>query len=182
MPGIPTVFLDRDGIINRSVIRDGKPYPPASVDELEIIPDAIHSLQLLASAGYLLIGVTNQPDVARGSQSLEAVEAINAAILNELPVKEIFTCYHDDKDDCSCRKPKPGLILKGAEKYGSDMEKSWMVGDRWKDISAGKNAGLRTVLVEYNYDEKYCGPVADHVIYTMSDLAAVILDIQKGNK
>lgn len=172
---VPAVFLDRDGVINRSVVRDGKPYPPASLEELELIPGAIDSLKKLAEAGYLLIGVTNQPDVARGSQSLEMVEAINSHIKMKLPVTAIFTCYHDNQDDCPCRKPKPGLILQGAQEYGVDLTKSWMVGDRWKDISAGQAAGLHTVFVDYHYIETYNGPPAEFVIEDMAALAGIIL-------
>lgn len=175
MPGLPAVFLDRDGVINRSVVRDGKPHPPASLDELEILPGAVHSLKQLASAGYILIGVTNQPDVARGTQTRKAVEAINAHILSELPVIEIFTCYHDNQDDCPCRKPKPGLILQGAKKYDVDLTKSWMVGDRWKDISAGQAAGLKTVFIDYHYNESYNGPSADFIAEDMASLAEIIL-------
>jgi D-glycero-D-manno-heptose 1,7-bisphosphate phosphatase len=175
MPSLPAVFLDRDGVINRSVVRNGKPYPPASLDEFEILPGAVHSLKLIAAAGYLLIGVTNQPDVARGAQTREAVEAINTRIVKELPVTEIFTCYHDNRDNCACRKPKPGLILQGAEKYGTDMTRSWMVGDRWKDISAGQAAELRTVFVDYHYNEIYSGPSADFIIEDMATLAEIIL-------
>lgn len=175
MPGRPAVFLDRDGVINRSVVRDGKPYPPASLDELEILPGAVHSLKQLASAGYLLIGVTNQPDVARGTQTRKAVEAINTRILSELPVTEIFTCYHDNQDDCPCRKPKPGLIFQGAEKYGVDLAKSWMVGDRWKDIAAGQAAGLKTVFIDYHYNETYNGPSADFIAEDVAVLAKIIL-------
>jgi D-glycero-D-manno-heptose 1,7-bisphosphate phosphatase len=173
--GVPAVFLDRDGVINRSVVRDGKPYPPASLEELELIPGAIDSLRKLADAGYLLISVTNQPDVARGSQSREAVEAINSYIKAQLPVSAIFTCYHDNKDNCPCRKPKPGLILQGAQEYDVDLAKSWMVGDRWKDISAGQAAGLRTVFVDYHYKETYSGSPAEFVIEDMAALAEIIL-------
>lgn len=175
MPSVPAVFLDRDGIINHSVVRDGAPYPPTSLDELEIISGAMISLKKLADAGYVLIGVTNQPDVSRGTQSREAVEEINAYIKAKLPVTAIFTCYHDDKDNCSCRKPKPGLILDAAREYNVDLAKSWMVGDRWKDISAGQGAGLRTVFVDYHYDEIYNGLPAEFVIEDMSTLADIIL-------
>lgn len=175
IPGIAAVFLDRDGILNRPIVRDGRPYPPASLDEVEILPGVVHSLQQLASAGYLLIGVTNQPDVVRAAQTREAVEAINSHILSELPVTEIFTCFHDNQDNCLCRKPKPGLILQGANKYGVDLMKSWMVGDRWKDISAGQAVGLRTVFVNYNYNETYSGPFADFIIEDLTSLAEIIL-------
>lgn len=179
MPGVAAIFLDRDGIINRSMVRGGKPYPPASLDELDFIPGAVDSLNKLAKAGYLLIGVTNQPDVARGTQTRETVEAINSHIKKELPVTEIFTCYHDNKDNCPCRKPKPGLILQGGHKYDVDFTKSWMVGDRWKDISAGQAAGLRTVLVDYHYNETYSGPPAEFIIKDMAALAEIILNSQK---
>ena len=121
MAGSPAVFLDRDGIINRAIIREGKPYPPAQLAEVEILQGAITSLQRLADSGYVLIGITNQPDVARGTQSRQMVESINSLLQSRLPVREIFVCYHDNLDDCDCRKPKPGLILQAAQKYGVDL-------------------------------------------------------------
>lgn len=175
MPGFPAVFLDRDGVVNRSVVRNGRPYPPTSLEEFEILPGAVISLRRIATAGYILIGITNQPDVARGVQTREFVESINARIMRELPIAEIYTCYHDNKDDCPCRKPKPGLILQGAEKYNIDLMTSWMVGDRWKDISAGQAAGLKTVFVDHHYSEKYNGPFADFIIEDMAALAGIIL-------
>jgi D-glycero-D-manno-heptose 1,7-bisphosphate phosphatase len=173
--GLKGVFLDRDGVINRAVIRNGKPYPPSSLSELKFLPGVLQSLQKLSEAGYCLMGVTNQPDVARGVQKREIVERINLAILSKLPIREIFTCYHDNKDDCSCRKPKPGLILQGAEKYKIDLSQSWMVGDRWKDIAAGKSAGLRTIFVNNNYKEAYLGPPADFIIQNTAELSRIIL-------
>ncbi len=174
--GLKAVFLDRDGVINHAVIRNGKPYPPASVDELEIIPGAIQAMQKLFEAGYLLIGVTNQPDVARGTQVRQAVELINSAIMDKMPIKEFFTCYHDDQDGCTCRKPKPGLILQAAEKYNIDLSQSWMVGDRWKDIAAGKSAGVRTIFINYNYQEIYQGVPANYVMSDMVELSGIILN------
>lgn len=173
--GSYAVFLDRDGVINRSVVRDGKPYPPTSLSELKIIPEAVISLKRLAAAGYQLIGITNQPDVARGTQSVQVVEAINFHIQSILPVKAIFTCYHDTKDNCGCRKPKPGLILEAAGLYGVDLHNSWMIGDRWTDIAAGQAAGVRTVFVDYQYSEFYKGDHADYIISDMSELVKVIL-------
>ena len=161
MAGLPAVFLDRDGVINRAVVRDGRPYPPARLEDVEILSGAISSIQRLAERGYVLIGITNQPDVARGTQSREVVESINAMILSRLPLREIFVCYHDNNDNCDCRKPKPGLILQAAEKYGLDLSQSWMVGDRWKDIAAGRAAGLKTIFVDYHYAETYEGVSAE---------------------
>jgi D-glycero-D-manno-heptose 1,7-bisphosphate phosphatase len=170
------VFLDRDGVINRAVVQQGKPYPPFSLEELVIPRENIVVFERLSKSGYILLGVTNQPDVARGNQTREVVEAINAHLLSVLPLKELFVCYHDEKDDCSCRKPKPGLILQGASKYGIDLTQSWMVGDRWKDVSAGKAAGLKTVFINYNYAEKYYGPPADFVVENITAIAEIILN------
>lgn len=148
------VFLDRDGVINRALVRDGKPYPPAGVDELEALPGVAAALQRLKLAGYLLIVVTNQPDVARGTQSRAAVEAIHAQLASILPIDEFRTCYHDDDDACACRKPKPGLILDAARAHDVDLHASVMVGDRWRDIEAGRRAGCVTVFVDWAYQER----------------------------
>jgi D-glycero-D-manno-heptose 1,7-bisphosphate phosphatase len=175
MSGVPAIFLDRDGILNRAILRDGRPYPPARWEEVEILPGAAESLPRLADAGYLLIGITNQPDVARGKQTREIVKSFNAFIQAELPVLEIFVCYHDDLDDCDCRKPKPGLILQAAEKYSLDLSQSWMVGDRWKDIAAGQAVSLKTIFVDYHYAETYKGLPADFTVEDTSFLADIIL-------
>ena len=177
------VFLDRDGVLNRAVVRDGKPFPPAQVEDVEILPGAIASLQRLADRGYVLIGITNQPDVARGTQSREVVESINALIQSRLPVREFFVCYHDQADGCDCRKPKPGLILQAAQKYELDLSLSWMVGDRWTDIVAGQVAGSKTIFVDYDYNETYKGSPADFMVGDTSSIADIILkgSDQNGN-
>mgnify|MGYP001448978451 CR=1 FL=1 len=179
MKELPAVFLDRDGIINRAIVRDGKPYPPAQLDDFEILPGSITSLSRLAEFGYVLIGVTNQPDVARGIQSREMVESFDALIRSRLPVREIFVCYHDNVDNCDCRKPKPGLILQAINKYNLDVSNSWMVGDRWKDIAAGQAVGLKTIFVDYHYAETYQGTPAD---FTVEDTAYLADIIMKDNK
>jgi D-glycero-D-manno-heptose 1,7-bisphosphate phosphatase len=107
----PAVFLDRDGVLNRAVIRNGQPYPPASVDQLEILPGVPAALDRLKRAGYRLVVVTNQPDIARGVTSPEAVEAIHQKLRESLTLDEIRVCPHDDADACACRKPRPGLLL-----------------------------------------------------------------------
>ena len=175
MSGFPAVFLDRDGVINRAMIRDGKPYPPAQLDDFEILPGSVTSLSQLAAFGYILIGITNQPDVARGTQSREMVESFNTLIRSRLPVTQIFVCYHDNADRCDCRKPKPGLILQAAHEYGLDLSRSWMVGDRWKDIAAGQAIVLKTIFVDYHYAEAYEGPPADFTVGDTAELADIIL-------
>ena len=140
------VFLDRDGVINRAYVRDGVSRPPASADALEILPGVPEALARLRRAGFRLIVVTNQPDVARGTQTREAVEAIHARLMAALPLDEIRVCYHDDADGCPCRKPKTGAADPGRRRRISAA--SIMVGDRWRDIEAGRRAGCATVLVE----------------------------------
>lgn len=147
------VFLDRDGVINRAVVRDGKPHPPDRIEDLEVldgVPDALHKLR---DAGFRLIVVTNQPDVARGTQTREAVEAMHARLTAELAVDEVIACYHDG-DDCDCRKPKPGALVAAAERHGVELEQSFMVGDRWRDIEAGQRAGCRCLFVDHGYAEQ----------------------------
>ena len=154
MPGQRAVFLDRDGVLNQAIVRDGKPYPPASVDELVIVPDAPAALQSLKEAGFLLLVVTNQPDISRGTRAPSVVEAIHQALRQALPLDDFFLCPHDDADGCDCRKPRPGLLLQGVDKYSIDLSSSFMVGDRWRDIEAGANAGCSTVWIDYGYREK----------------------------
>lgn len=171
----PAVFLDRDGVINCAVVRNGKPYPPDSINELIIMPNAELILSRLREAGYLLIGITNQPDVARGKQRKEIVEEINEYLLKKLPVTEIFVCYHDDKDKCYCRKPNPGLLLEAASKYSLNLSQSFMVGDRWKDIQAGQRAGCKTIFLDHGYLEPKPDPAADYDIKSLEDLLSIIL-------
>lgn len=148
------VFLDRDGVINRAIRREGKPYSPNSEDELEILPGVFEALTNLATENYYLIVVTNQPDVARGVVSRSLVERMNDRLRSELPLSAIFTCFHDDADGCNCRKPRPGLLIEAASKFKIDLTTSYMIGDRWRDIEAGRRAGCRTFFVDYGYAEK----------------------------
>jgi D-glycero-D-manno-heptose 1,7-bisphosphate phosphatase len=147
------VFFDRDGVLNEAIVRDGKPYPPGNLAEVKLVEGAIEGCRLLKSAGFLLIGVTNQPDVARGTAPREQVEGINDHIRARVGLDEFRVCYHDDADQCSCRKPKPGLLLDAAKDWGIDLGSSFMVGDRWRDVQAGARAGCRTVFLDRGYKE-----------------------------
>jgi D-glycero-D-manno-heptose 1,7-bisphosphate phosphatase len=147
------VFLDRDGVLNRPVVRNGKPYPPASLDEFEILPDAAQAVSLLRGLGFYLCVVTNQPDVARGSQSVSNVEAMHARLRDRLQLTDFYVCYHDDADSCECRKPRPGLLLRAAAERELSLSESYMVGDRWRDVDCGHAAGCTTVFIERGYME-----------------------------
>jgi len=149
------VFLDRDGVLNRALVRDGRPYPPRTLAELEVLPGVGGALSRLKAAGFLLVVVTNQPDVARGTGSRAGVDAMNAELRLLCPMlDDILVCAHDDADGCACRKPKPGLLLDGAKKYGVALEESYMVGDRWRDVEAGQRAGCKTIWINVGYNER----------------------------
>lgn len=173
------VFLDRDGVINRAIILEGKPFPPPTIEELEILPGVEQALSSLRRNGYMLIVVTNQPDVSRGKTSRESVDLINEFLLTKLSIDEIQICFHDDKDACMCRKPLPGLILNAAQKHGIDLKKSYMVGDRWKDIDAGVAAGCKTIFIDYGYQEKR--PINfDHQVQSLLEASNLILKDKNG--
>jgi len=147
------VFLDRDGVLNRAPVRDGRPQSVVSVEEVELLPGVPEACAMLRDAGFSLIVVTNQPEVARGRVSQDAVEAIHEFLRARLPLDEVRVCYHDDAEGCNCRKPKPGMLLEAARDRGVDLARSFMVGDRWRDIEAGRRAGCKTVFIDYGYDE-----------------------------
>ncbi len=170
------VFLDRDGVLNRARVVNGKPYPPRNIGEFEILPDVPKSLARFHAAGFLLIGATNQPDVARGTQSVQAVEEMNARLLAATPMKEIRVCY-DDGDDSPRRKPNPGLLIEAAEVHGIDLAASFMIGDRWRDVEAGRRAGCRTVFIDKGYDECRPDPPADHTALDLAAAASWILSL-----
>lgn len=148
------VFLDRDGVINDAIIINDKPYAPCSIEELSLSDEVLPSLAKLKEDGYLLIVATNQPDVARGKVTKTTVESIHQLLMKQLPLDEIFVCYHDESDHCHCRKPLPGLILDAAKKYQIDITQSFMIGDRWKDITAGQCAGCKTIWIDRHYAEQ----------------------------
>src|SRR5262249_9621500 len=135
------------------VMRDGRPFPPSSAQEVEIVPGSHEACITLRAAGALLFCVTNQPDVARGTARQEDVSAINNRLKDELGLDEVAVCYHDDEDGCSCRKPKPGMLIDLATRHFVELAASVMVGDRWRDIEVGRRAGCRTVFIDGRYAE-----------------------------
>ena len=147
------IFLDRDGVINKIIIKNGLPFSPSSFAELEILPGVKESILKLQKLNFLCLVVTNQPDVSRGKIKKKTVIKMNNYIKDELKIDEIFVCYHDDHDNCKCRKPKPGLLLEASKKWDIDLKKSYMIGDRWKDIEAGRCVGCKTIFIDCNYKE-----------------------------
>ena len=170
-PGARAVFLDRDGVLNQALISDGKPGAPRTVDEFVIPPDRAACLEELKRRGFALIVVTNQPDVARGRQSIAVIEEMHRRLQAALPVDDVLVCFHDEADNCQCRKPRPGLLIEAQRKYDLDLSRSFLIGDRWKDVDAGNAAGCRTVFIDYNYNER--GPSTEPSVRVSSLRGAV---------
>jgi D-glycero-D-manno-heptose 1,7-bisphosphate phosphatase len=172
---VKAVFLDRDGVINANLERDGKPVAPTSLAEFRILPGVVEATRRLKDAGYLLVVATNQPDVRNGITPQATMEAMHAEIRRQLPIDDFMVCLHNDADNCSCRKPKPGLLLAAAAKHGIDLKSSYFVGDRWKDVKAGKAAGCRTIFVDYGYVQDQPA-MPDRTVTSLDEAAAYILD------
>ncbi|MCS6864131.1 MAG: HAD family hydrolase [Gemmataceae bacterium] len=172
------VFLDRDGVINRAFPEGKTTRPPRCLDELELLPGVPDALHRLHTAGYGLIVVTNQPDVARGTLAQSTVEAIHAQLVTQLPILDIFTCFHDSSDRCRCRKPQPGLLLAAAAQWDVNLSEAFLIGDRWSDIAAAQAAGCRGVLIEtpFSHAER-CTP--DHRASTITEAVDWILAHQQ---
>ncbi len=170
------VFLDRDGVINRALERASKPFAPSKLEEFDILPEVAGACAKLKAAGFLLVVVTNQPDVGRGTLKQEAVEAIHAHMTSQLPIDRVEVCYHpgQGRSDCDCRKPKPGMLLRAARALNIDLRQSWMVGDRWRDVDCGHAAGCRTIFIDRGYAEEL-KQKPDFSAGNLADAAAIIL-------
>lgn len=174
-----SVFLDRDGVINRVTLKDGRPHPPLNLSELEILPGVAQAIERLKASGFKVIVVTNQPDVARGTIEKKVVEEINCYLSEKLKIDEFKVCYHDDSDGCDCRKPNPGALLDASNKYSIDLESSYMVGDRWKDVLAGQRAGCKTIFIKCNYDE-FQPNFQTYTVNNMTEAVEIILGEKNG--
>ena len=151
------VFLDRDGVINRAIVRDGLPFRADEFRRIsKFFADVPEACAKLKAAGFLLVVATNQPDVGRGIMTREIVEAMHAQMLQQLPIDRVEVCFHPGRgaSDCDCRKPKPGMLLHAARELGIDLAQSWMVGDRWRDMDCGHAAGCRTIFIDRGYVEE----------------------------
>jgi len=168
------VFFDRDGVINLTVFRKGAHRAPADLTEFAYVEGAKATLEALKARGYVLLVCTNQPDVSRGWQDKARVIEFHEKIERELPVSRVYACYHDEQHECVCRKPKPGMLVQGSEEFAIDLAQSWMIGDRWKDIDAGKAAGCRTVYLRHPHDSEPAHE-PDHEIQRLEQLLDIIM-------
>jgi D-glycero-D-manno-heptose 1,7-bisphosphate phosphatase len=173
------VFLDRDGVVNAALVRDGRPYPPVTVAEVEVLPGVARAVERFSAAGLTTVVVTNQPDIARGTVSSSLVDSINEHIRECTGIEHFIVCPHDDADGCACRKPRPGMIIESARRLSIDLSRSVMVGDRWRDVEAGTSAGVPVVWIDRGYDE--CARLgATLVVRELDDAVDWILRRTKG--
>lgn len=172
----PAVFLDRDGVLNRIVIQNGLPVGPLELREFALVNGAAEDVRRLKNADYIVIVVTNQPELASGRLDANVLKAMHVKLRAEIPVDAIYVCPHDDTKRCSCRKPLPGLLLSAARDYDIDLKHSFMVGDRWRDVEAGKAAGCRTILIEMGYSEKLHSP-PDWSVTSLTTAVETILSV-----
>ena len=173
------VFLDRDGVLNRPVVRNGQPYPPSHVEDFELYDDVADGCARLKAAQFLLVVITNQPDVGRGTQSREAVEAMHVKMQLALPsLDRIEICYHAGERygaSCDCRKPLPGMILRAAAELKIDLCASYVIGDRWRDINCARAAGCRAIFIERGYEESL-RETPDFTVGSFNDAVSALLD------
>ena len=168
------VFLDRDGVINRALVRNGRPYAPRALEEFELLPGVVEAAEALREERFRLIVVTNQPDVGAGRQEREVVEAIHASLRRQLPLDAVKVCYHVNADRCACRKPRPGMLLDAAREWDLALSESFIVGDRWCDIAAGRAAGCRAILVRSDYAERQADQ-PDAIVASLLEASRLIL-------
>jgi D-glycero-D-manno-heptose 1,7-bisphosphate phosphatase len=172
------VFLDRDGVLSRAVVRDGRPFPPSSVETFELHDDVISGCARLKAANFLLVVITNQPDVGRGKQSLETVEAMHLKMQSLLPsLDRIEICYHAGEhygEPCDCRKPRPGLILRAAAELKIDLTASYVIGDRWRDVDCARAAGCRAIFIDRDYEESL-RELPDFTVRSFNDAVNALL-------
>ena len=148
------IFLDRDGVINNSIIIDGKPHAPKILDQFNFIDGVKHSLKIFKQKGYLNIIITNQPDVNANLLDKDILEKMHQKIFKELQIDDIFVCVHRADENCECRKPKPGLIYESVKKWKIDLRSSYLIGDRWRDIDLANFLCIENFFIDYNYNEK----------------------------
>ena len=165
------LFLDRDGVINKPIIKDGRISFLGNLDELHILPNVDRAIAEAKKLGLLVIIFTNQPDIARGALRKEDAEEIHSYLTTKLSIDDVYMCPHDDADNCTCRKPKHGMLSDAAVKWNIELKKSFVVGDRWKDIKAGKLAGCTTFLIDSNYYNENIEIDYDHCV---SDLYSAV--------
>jgi D-glycero-D-manno-heptose 1,7-bisphosphate phosphatase len=166
------VFLDRDGVINSVIFREGKPASPRLLSEFQFEYGIERPLERLKMAGLRLFVITNQPDIARGLIDRQTLNIINQQVMSRLSVEAIEVCPHDDRDDCRCRKPRPGMLIAIADRMGIELTESFVVGDSWRDVQAARAAGCAAIILDRSYNRN---DDADFRVTTLGEAAQLIL-------
>ena len=179
------VFLDRDGVLNRPVVRDGRPFPPARIEEFELYPGVVEACAQLKEAGFFLVVVTNQPDVGRGTQTRQPIDAMHARLRAVIPsLDAIEVCFHAGAahgEPCDCRKPKPGMLRHAAAAHEIDLSESFLIGDRWRDVDCAYAAGCRAVFIDHGYQESL-RKKPEFTVGNFSDAVRAILNMLAQNR
>ncbi|MCH7831510.1 MAG: HAD-IIIA family hydrolase [Proteobacteria bacterium] len=171
------VFFDRDGVLVRSLVGDGKPYAARTIEEFEILPESGGVTRDLAEAGFPLLVFTNQPDVGNGLVERSVVEEMNRILQQTLPLTAVKVCYHSQTEGCACRKPKPGMLIEAAREFDLDLSQSYVVGDRKSDIEAGNAAGCFTIFIDRGYREQSPDD-ADKRVHSLAEARDFILALE----
>lgn len=166
------VFLDRDGILNKIIMREETVGSPRVLAELEIIPEAHTIVEVAKQLDYLTIVATNQPDVERGKMASEDLTRIHETLMEVFDLDGIETCTASDNGDPR-RKPNPGMLLEASRKYGIELKGSFFVGDAERDVLAGKRAGVRTILLQTDYNKRAHG-MAEFNCNSFGEIAEVL--------
>lgn len=183
----PAVFFDRDGVLNRTIVRDGRAYAPLSLEDFTILPEASEAVAHLRQAGFLTMVVTNQPEIARGRLSWATLLEMHERLQAELPIDGIYVCPHDPTESCQCHKPAPGLLRQAASDWSVDLSASFLIGDRWRDIGAGRAAGCYSILIERDYSgpsepDYRARDLLEAVDHILGSLAFKAIQVQNHNE
>ena len=171
----PAVFLDRDGTLNQQAIRDGKPFSPITVEDFRLFPGVQEGCRALKAAGFVIVVATNQPDVGRGELPQATVEAMHVKLLKLIPeIDRIEVCFDSGISAVSRRrKPEPGMLLDAAAALDLDLSRSWMIGDRWRDVDCAHKAGVKTVFIDFGYAE-LLRAVPDFIVKSFPEAVVVV--------
>ncbi len=169
------VFIERDGILNEVKADTKHQIAPLTFEEFKINKAAEPALRKLKAAGFVLIVTTNQPGLSRGHQSRRELDRMHEIIKRCFPIDDIAVCPHDESDHCPCRKPRPGLLIEAAFKWGLNLDHSYVVSDKWQDAEASRTAGCTSLILK----SPWVGNVRhDFVLPSLDAIAEKILTLK----
>jgi D-glycero-D-manno-heptose 1,7-bisphosphate phosphatase len=169
------VFLDRDGVLVVPEFRNGRSFAPRRLADFRLYPQAFHWLARIKEAGFGLVVVTNQPDVGAGLIERHVIEEMHRRLAEALPVDAIEACYHRQEEGCDCRKPRPGMLRRAADRLSLDCRRSFMIGDRASDVEAGRSVGCTTIFIDLGYADE-CAQRADFIVSSLGEAAQIVLE------